>query len=76
MGITNKAYVSCKREAGSHIVEAAGSTEDILTLTILLLTDIASGIAKSGAGLDEPERLIVAMCETARENLHIGRGLK
>lgn len=76
MEVAKKAFVSCKREAGSHIVEAAGSTEDILTLTILLLTDIASGIAKSGAGFDDPERLIVAICETARKNLHNGRGSK
>lgn len=76
MGITNKAFVSCKKEAGSHVVEAAGSTEDVLTLTVLLLADVASGIAKAGAGFDDPERLIVAMCETARENLRSMRESK
>ena len=76
MEITNKAFVSCKKEGGSHIVEAMGSTEDVLTLTVLLLSDVASGIAKSGAGFDDPERIIVAICETAREKLHNRRGSK
>ncbi len=69
MGSSKKAFVSCKKTDNGHVVEAQGPGGDILELTVSLLVDVASGIAKSGMGFDDPKILIQALYETAVEIL-------